>query len=146
MANKKRTKKKKEDATAFLDPLSFAELTMLRDHPYDEPGRIRGTADQKTATSLVEKGLLERDPQTPSIVRCTSLGERARQPISIAAIKRVVDEVADMAQNDEEAAAGLERQLWQRILLECADGAENVMMHEAARHAVRTAQFDFRRG
>jgi hypothetical protein len=139
----------------FLPPLSFEELRMLREHPYEQPGPIKGTRRVKIAQGLIDRGLLESDPSALlgyaqigyMIIRCTDLGERAATPLSQAAALRVLHYIIDNMAEDPEVAAGLERELWQRVLLETAESGESRLDTRAlAEIALRSAAYEFPRG
>lgn len=106
-----------------LIALTLDEYRMLGTHPYEVPGVVRGTREVKIAHALIGRGLLERDPSTDTlIVRCTTLGEAARMPVTLRLVRLVSVRITELRNEDPEAAQSLERDLTLRALILAAMG------------------------
>lgn len=139
-----KTRKRAAPALPLLPLLTVDELQLLRLADYNAPVRMRGSYHIKLASGLITRRLLERDPTAHfMVVRCTSDGERAREVLTAASTKRIVDEICKLGADDPEAAASLEYALWRRVLVEQALG---FIPPTVARAALLTTSLPFRRG
>lgn len=70
----------KQFATVLRGTLTREQYELLEHFPYENPGVVaKNDPHQKIILKLIKLGLLERNPDTKHIVRCTDRGDQIRQ-------------------------------------------------------------------